>query len=671
MVTFAVTGATSGTAGASASAGAGLTGGAVAADRVRAQEWWLAALNAPQAWQDARGGGVTVAVLSTGVAADAPDLSGSVITGPDYTASGRNQGGPYWGLCGTAVASIIAGHGHGAGGNSGVIGIAPQAKILSVRVNLEYNDPLNTISTITGRLPGAIATGIMYAVSHGARVIDLPLDPATFGLSGDAAARGGSAAEQSAIRYALARNVVLVSPAGDDGAGVGQLNYPAAYPGVLAVGATSHNGQIALFSSRRSYVALTAPGVGLLTASMVPGGVSGYVPGYSRISTTSVASAMAAGAAALIVSRYPDLSLAQVTQSLRQGATGTGSVNAANAMRAAAALAAAMKPAATTTPASVHPRPVAPPVNHATAAPRAASDVADSVLRDAVFGLGALIVLVVAVLFVTRARRKRTAAAVNAVAAGAVAVAARPVSSGSSGSSASSAHARARGLHEHRRQSRATGEPGDEQVKVSLRQLAQPGSSAANGWPAPSDWQGRSLGEVAHSSQAQSSLPQPSLTQSSLHQPPLAHPPLAHPPLAHPPLAQPPLAQPPLGRPAIAPLPKSATRARQGSGNPPWAPAPEPDGIPAPFAALDSGSSLDDTSSGIRIPGDMPPPLTGPFAGRDVLTQASFGFAAAPVPADYLSPLEVTHADADESTEVFPVVPGFGEEPDIAQPEED
>ena len=71
-----------------------------------------------------------------------PDLTGTVITGPDYTGSGRAPGSPYWGVEGTAVAGIIAGHGDH--GSWGVVGVAPDAKILSVRVTLEFNDPLAT-----------------------------------------------------------------------------------------------------------------------------------------------------------------------------------------------------------------------------------------------------------------------------------------------------------------------------------------------------------------------------------------------------------------------------------------------------------------------------------------------------------------------------------------------
>ena len=84
-----------------------------AANSVRSQEWWLQALHVTQAWQSTRAGGVTVAVLDTGVYPDQVDLRGAVTTGPDYTHSGRAQGGQFWGIHGTAIASLIAGRGHG------------------------------------------------------------------------------------------------------------------------------------------------------------------------------------------------------------------------------------------------------------------------------------------------------------------------------------------------------------------------------------------------------------------------------------------------------------------------------------------------------------------------------------------------------------------------------
>ena len=99
------------------------------------------------------------------------------------------------------MSGIIAGHGHGTGDRSGIIGIAPAARILSVRVTLEFNDPLSSDATISRRLPQAIADGITYAVAHGARIIDLPLDPGTLGMTGQGDPAAAAAAPPSGRRW--------------------------------------------------------------------------------------------------------------------------------------------------------------------------------------------------------------------------------------------------------------------------------------------------------------------------------------------------------------------------------------------------------------------------------------------------------------------------------------
>ena len=383
------------------------------ANTTREQEWWLAGLHIPQAWQESEGSGITVAILGTGVDASYPGLAGSVITGPDYTGSGRTPGSAYWGYEGTAVAGIIASHERG----QGLVGVAPAAKILSVRVTLEFNDPLASDQTVSRRLPDAIADGIRYAADHGARIIDLPLDPGTLGLTskGDPAAAGGSPAERAAVGYALSKGVVLVAPAGDDGQGAGLVNYPAAYPGVIAVGAIGRTGHLASFSSRQSYASLTAPGVSLVAATPPDG--------YGTISSTSTASGIVAGVAALVLSRFPHLTVAQVTQALVESTVaaasgaglpplparsaagaGYGTVDAIRAVDMAAIITTASQPH--------QPAPTASPdklARHPVAAPHrpAASALAGSVLRDAVAAVGGLIVLLVIALLVVRARRER------------------------------------------------------------------------------------------------------------------------------------------------------------------------------------------------------------------------------------------------------------------------
>ena len=325
------------------------------ADQVRRNEWWLRALHVTNAWETTRGSGVTIAVLDTGVDPAQADLTGSVTTGPDYTNSGRTASGQYWGIHGTEVASLIAGHGHGPGQANGIIGIAPAAKILSVRVTLESNDPMLSNQTIAAGLPNAIARGIRYAVRHDATVIDLPLDPVT---TSGAPGSGGGSAERAAIDYAIAKKVILVAPAGDGGAGTDPVNYPAAYPGVIAVGAFDRHFVKAPFTSHQSYVLVTAAGAGVAAASPSGNAAANPSGNYPQLNSTSAASAMVAGIVALIRAQFPALTPAQITHAItastvyhppggRANGSGFGTVDAAKALTAAAGIAERVSKSAT------------------------------------------------------------------------------------------------------------------------------------------------------------------------------------------------------------------------------------------------------------------------------------------------------------------------------------
>ncbi len=455
--------------------GALASGPALAA--ARAQEWWLASLQVTQAWGQSQGAGITVAVLGTGVDASYPGLAGSVITGPDYSgtaAQGRDPGGPFWGVQGTAVAGLIAGHG------SGITGVAPGAKILSVRVTLEFNDPLASDPAVSGRLAAGIAEGIRYAADHGARIIDLPLDPGTLGLtaSGDPAAAGGSTAERAAVADALSKGIVLVAPAGDDGQGPGIVNYPAAYPGVIAVGAIDRAGHLASFSSTRSRASLTAPGVSLTSAAAPDG--------HGTISSTSAASGIVAGVAALVLSRFPHLTVAQVTRALIDSTgsvpradltslppvparsppgAGYGTVDATRALAEAAVISAASQPrppARAARPGEAAPHQAAAPHRQASAPHRqaSASALAGSLLRDAVIAVGLLIALLLAAVLAARARRAR-------------------------GHGAQAGRARIQGQHENRRPAGLAGPPADGGI-------GRPRDAAAR--PVPAPWPGPTSG---------------------------------------------------------------------------------------------------------------------------------------------------------------------------------
>jgi hypothetical protein len=332
----------------------------------RQSEWWLSQLHVTQAWRSGEGAGVTIAVLADGVEPNQADLTGRVITGPDFTGSGRVAGGSYYGTIGTGLASLIAGHGHGDKSAQGIHGIASEAQILSLRVTLSPGDPLWSHRALTARLPADIAAGIKYAVKHGASVIALPADPGMPGIprwGGVPAAAGGSAAERAAITYAIKNNVVLVAPAGDNGLAGDAPNFPAAYHGVVAVGAFDRNFVKAPFSSYQRYVILTAAGRGVRAAAP---------SGYQTMNSTWAASAMVAGVASLVRSQFPDLSASQVVTAMTRGAanrrpgglssgSGYGTVDAAKAITEAATVS---PPHASPASAGALPRhrPVAPSV---------------------------------------------------------------------------------------------------------------------------------------------------------------------------------------------------------------------------------------------------------------------------------------------------------------------
>jgi type VII secretion-associated serine protease mycosin len=302
-------------------------------------------IHAPAAWRVSQGSGVTVAVLDTGVGGGAPDLAGVVRFGPDFAAGADPPGFQPPHLHGTYIASLIAGHGSGPGGALGVIGVAPEARILSVRVILDDGEPGMTAYNQGPRFADAIGKGIYYAVRHGARVINMSLG-----------SEQPTAYLRAAVAYAVHHGVVVVASAGNDGtsSGFAPYVYPASFTGVIAVAAVDSSGRRASFSEQNAAVVLSAPGVDVIGA----GPNDEYIDGEG----TSPAAALVSGVAALIKSRYPRLSPALVEQALITGTvrrpsggystdTGFGEVDAVTALHAAARLAAA-RPAAVLAPAA-------------------------------------------------------------------------------------------------------------------------------------------------------------------------------------------------------------------------------------------------------------------------------------------------------------------------------
>ncbi|MGI5467789.1 type VII secretion-associated serine protease mycosin [Streptomyces sp. CA-132043] len=276
------------------------------ADGIRTQEWALDALHVDDAWRTTKGDGITVAVLDTGVDATHPDLKGQVLPGKDLIGFGAARGDKTWADHGTAMSGIIAGHGHGHDNADGVLGIAPEAKILPVRVILEDADPQRKKAR-TER-SNALADGIRWAADHGADVINLS-------LGDDSDSAHPEPREDAAVQYALAKGIPVVASAGNGGEHGDHVSYPAAYPGVIAVTAVDRYGSRASFSTRRWYATVSAPGVDVVIANPD----RKYYEGWG----TSAASAYVSGAVALVRAAHPTLKPDRIKQLLTETAGDT------------------------------------------------------------------------------------------------------------------------------------------------------------------------------------------------------------------------------------------------------------------------------------------------------------------------------------------------------------
>ncbi|UQU61520.1 type VII secretion-associated serine protease mycosin [Couchioplanes caeruleus] len=243
----------------------------------------------------ATGAGVRVAVLDSGVDGTHPQLRGQVARGKDYlhgSAGGQQD-------CighGTAVASIIAAR-HLQG--SGLQGLAPDATIVPVRVS-EQIPTADGAPSGPQTSPGTFARAIDWAASPtggNADVINMSL---VMTQKNDQV--------RAAVERALGRGVVIVAAVGNDGDENGRNlpPYPAAFPGVIGVGATDVNGVRGDFSQHGTYVDVMAPGVDVTVAARRAGHTSG--------SGTSYATPYVSATAALVKQRFPSLTPAQVAR---------------------------------------------------------------------------------------------------------------------------------------------------------------------------------------------------------------------------------------------------------------------------------------------------------------------------------------------------------------------
>ncbi|MGP4002266.1 S8 family serine peptidase [Streptomyces sp. 8N706] len=266
------------------------TGGTAVADEPRDAQWPLKAFIADDIWKMSKGRGVTVAVIDSGFRESHQDIKKNMLPGKSFGDGEKNGSirldpGEDLRDHGTAMSSLIAGHGHGPGKSNGIMGLAPESKILPLSVELSDSNE--------GQFE---AEAIRYAVDNGAKVINMSY------------VRAQDSRVQGAIDYAVDHDVVLVAGVGNDG--IARKWYPATYPGVIGVGAVDKFGKVWEDSNYNSSVDLLAPGVRIPSA----GGKGDAA--YRMADGTSDGTAYASAAAALVRARYPNLSAGQVANRL-------------------------------------------------------------------------------------------------------------------------------------------------------------------------------------------------------------------------------------------------------------------------------------------------------------------------------------------------------------------
>jgi subtilisin family serine protease len=253
-----------------------------------APEYWFDSWHIQSLWDSgARGQGVTIAEIDTGVNVAVPELAGRILPGTDLGKGGNGQVDREIDVFGhgTAMASIMVAR----PGLFGITGIAPRAKVLPIAV------PLN--GTTDQGQADKVPPAIRYAADHGAKIISLSLGGKR---SPSYDSQPCNDAEQAAIFHALRKGAIVVASVGNTGPTKNTVEDPAVCLGVVSVGAVDVSGTVASFSGRQPYLTLVAPGVDVPSLGRIPG------QAFSG-DGTSQATALTAAAMALVWSKYPKL----------------------------------------------------------------------------------------------------------------------------------------------------------------------------------------------------------------------------------------------------------------------------------------------------------------------------------------------------------------------------
>lgn len=357
-----------------------------AGDPLQPEQWGLARTQLPQAWALAKGGGVTVAVVDTGVDLDHPDLKAKLVPGRDFVDGDnvpRDENGHGTHVAGIAAAATFNG--------IGVAGSAPEAKIMPVRV----------LDAAGNGDENAIADGIVWAAENGARVVNLSLGEAGFASR---LSKGGPL--NAAIRRAASLGAVVVAAAGNEG--TRKRNYRVAVP-VTVVGAVTESGAAAEFSNSGDSRSVVAPGKGILSTIPTYATTLFKNPGsgYDRLDGTSMAAPFVSGLAAVLVSQ--GRSAGDVANVIRSTVSGSGQPGyGAGLVDAAAAVAA---PGAAPATAAPTPEPAAPagtaPTTAAAAARRPAAGGGPAATLPLIYGAAAVVAILTLVIGLAGRRRTR------------------------------------------------------------------------------------------------------------------------------------------------------------------------------------------------------------------------------------------------------------------------